>query len=97
MRILRNANLNLKRVMGEGINLILLISIPNTVGVIILTQPIVEEAFKGGVFTAPDIKITKHALILYSLGLVAFSIQNLILRVYYSRAVDKILQINRHI
>ena len=70
--------------MGEGINLVLLITIPATVGIIVLAQPIVEVAFERGEFTAADTIMTKQALIFYSLGLVAMGMRLLITRVYYS-------------
>lgn len=74
----------MKKVMGEGINLVLLITIPATVGIIVLAQPIVEVAFERGEFTAADTIMTKQALIFYSLGLVAMGMRLLITRVYYS-------------
>lgn len=78
-------NMNrMKQVMSEGVNLILLITIPATVGMVVLAQPIVEVVFERGEFTAADTQMTKYALIYYSLGLVASSIQLLLIRVYYS-------------
>ena len=74
----------MKKVMGEGVNLVLLITIPATVGIIVLAQPIVEVAFERGEFTAADTIMTKQALIFYSLGLVAMGMRLLITRVYYS-------------
>ena len=78
-------NMNkMRKVMSSGINMILLITIPATVGMVILSQPIVEVAFERGEFTAVDTQMTKRALVFYSLGLVASSLQLLIMRVYYS-------------
>lgn len=76
--------LGMKRIMGQGVNLILLITIPATVGLIILAQPIVEVAFQRGAFTAHDTIMTTQALVFYSVGLVASSLRLLITRVYYS-------------
>ena len=74
----------MKKIMGEGINLILLITIPATVGLIILAKPIVEVAFQRGAFTANDTIMTSQALVFYSLGLVGSSLRLLTTRVYYS-------------
>lgn len=69
--------------MGYGVNLILLITIPATVGLILLSTPIVEVAFERGLFTPDDTIMTAAALVFYSLGLVAFSLRLLTARVYY--------------
>lgn len=74
----------MKKIMGDGVNLILLITIPATVGLIVLSTPIVEVAFERGVFTSDDTIMTSSALVFYSLGLVAASLRLLITRVYYS-------------
>ena len=73
----------MKKIMGYGINLILLITIPATVGLIVLATPIVEVAFERGAFTVDDTIMTSSALVFYSLGLVAASLRLLITRVYY--------------
>lgn len=74
----------MKKIMGYGINLILLITIPATVGLIVLATPIVEVAFERGAFTVDDTIMTSSALVFYSLGLVAASLRLLITSVYYS-------------
>lgn len=74
----------MKKIMGHGINFILLITIPAAVGMIVLALPIVQVAFERGAFTSRDTVMTSSALIFYSLGLVASSLQLLAARVYYS-------------
>jgi len=73
-----------KKMMAYGVNLILLITIPATVGLVVLSTPIVQVAFERGAFTPNDTIMTSSALIFYSLGLVASSLRLLITRVYYS-------------
>ncbi len=73
-----------KKIMGYGVNIILLITIPAAVGLIVLSTPIVQIAFQRGAFTAEDTMMTSYALVFYSLGLVASSLRLLITRVYYS-------------
>lgn len=74
----------MKGIMGYGVNLILLITIPATVGLVVLATPIVQIAFERGAFTLNDTIMTSTALVFYSLGLVSASLQLLITRVYYS-------------
>ncbi len=70
--------------MGYGVDLILLITIPATVGLIVLAKPIVEIAFQRGEFDATATMMTSQALIFYSVGLVSMALRLLITRVYYS-------------
>jgi len=74
----------MKKIMGYGVRLILLITIPATVGMIVLSTPIVQIAFERGEFSPNDTMMTSYALVFYSLGLVAASLRLLITRVYYS-------------
>lgn len=83
-----------KKIMGYGVNLILLITIPATVGMIVLARPIVEIAFQRGEFDAVATMMTSQALIFYSAGLVAMALRLLITRVYYSLQDTKTPMIN---
>ncbi|MSU00234.1 murein biosynthesis integral membrane protein MurJ [Tissierella pigra] len=80
--------------MSYGINLILLITVPATVGMIVLAKPIVEIAFQRGEFDAIATLMTSQALIFYSIGLVAMALRLLITRVYYSLQDTKTPMIN---
>jgi putative peptidoglycan lipid II flippase len=84
----------MKKIMGYGVNLILLISIPATVGLIVLAKPIVEVAFERGEFDATATIMTSQALIFYSLGHVAMALSLLINKVYYSLQDTKTPMIN---
>ena len=83
-----------KKTMGYGVNLILLITIPATVGMIVLSKSIVEIAFQRGEFDAAATMMTSQALIFYSVGLVAMALRLLITRVYYSLQDTKTPMIN---
>lgn len=84
----------LKKTMGYGVNLILLITLPTTVGMIILAKPIVEIAFQRGAFDAAATAMTSQALMFYSIGLVAMALNQLISSVYYSLQDTKTPMIN---
>lgn len=83
-----------KRIMGYGVNLILLITIPATVGLVIFAVPIVEVAFERGEFDAFATIMTAQALMFYSLGLIAMALRLLITRVYYSLQDTKTPMVN---
>ena len=83
-----------KKIMGYGVNLILLVTIPATIGMIVLSTPIVQVAFERGRFTPNDTIMTASALKFYSLGLVAASLRLLTTRVYYSLQDTKTPMIN---
>lgn len=84
----------MKMIMRYGVNLILLITIPATVGLIVLAKPIVEVAFETGEFDATATIMTTQALIFYSLGLVAMALRLLITKVYYSLQDTKTPMVN---
>ena len=84
----------MKKIMAYGVNLILLITIPATVGLTVLAKPIVEVAFQRGEFDATATIMTSQALIFYSLGLVAMALRLLITRVYYSLQDTKTPMVN---
>lgn len=75
---------SMKRIMSYGVNLILLITIPATVGLVILAIPIVQVFFQRGEFDEIATSMTAKALVFYSLGLVGMSLRTLLDRLYYS-------------
>lgn len=86
--------IGMKKIMGKGINLILLITVPATGGLIVLATPIVEVAFQRGAFDVNATLMTSQALIFYSIGLVAMALNLLLTRVYYSLQDTKTPMIN---
>lgn len=74
----------MKRIMAKGINLLLIITVPATVGLIVLSIPIVQVAFQRGEFDSGAALMTSQALTFYSIGLVAMALRLLLTRVYYS-------------
>lgn len=74
----------LKRVTIQGINIILLITIPATVGMVIFASPIVKLAFQRGVFDSTATYMTAGALVFTSLRMATSSIRTLVNNTYYS-------------
>lgn len=85
---------SMKKVMGYGINVILIITIPATVGLVVLSKPIVRIAFERGAFDTVATSMTSGALVFYALGLVGMAMRTLLDRVYYSLQDTKTPLIN---
>lgn len=62
----------------------LVLILPSMVGLLLLTQPIIELLFVRRKFTALDGQLLTPVLFAYALGLVFYSIHNMIVRVFYS-------------
>ena len=77
-----------------GISFIFLITVPATVGVVLLSNDLVKIAFERGAFTAQNTIITAGALTFYSIGLIANGMRHLISKVYYSFKDTKTPMIN---
>jgi len=80
----RNATGEFIKTLGFGIRLILFITLPATVGLILLRFPIVNTLWERGEFTRASTEGTATALLFYSLGLAAFSGIKVIVPAYYS-------------
>lgn len=73
-----------KKVMNASVKTVLFITVPATVGLIILARPIIEIAFVRGSFTAADGVAATSTLRCYSLSLISISVINVLNRIYYS-------------
>ncbi|SCY87106.1 murein biosynthesis integral membrane protein MurJ [Alkaliphilus peptidifermentans] len=74
----------MKNIMGYGINFILMITIPATIGIILLAFPIVELLFQRNAFDQRATFMTANALIFYSVGLPGIGVREMLLRMFYS-------------
>ena len=86
--------IGMKEIMAKGINLLLIITVPATVGLIVLSTPIIQVAFERGEFDAIATQMTSPALKFYAVGLVAMAMRLLLTRVYYSLQDTKTPMIN---
>lgn len=75
-------------------NCIILLVLPITVGAIVLAEPIVRILFQRGAFNAESTQMTYTALRLYSIGLIAMGIRDILTRVFYSISDTKTPMIN---
>ena len=72
-----------KKTIRDGVNIILIITIPATVGMIVLAEPIVKVVFERGAFDAVATQMTSQALIFYTLGLVGNGSENFLGKRYF--------------
>lgn len=73
-----------KRILNQGINLLLLLLIPAAIGLFILAQPILEICFFWGNFSHNDAKQVVPLLQIFAAGLPLFGITSLLTRVFYA-------------
>ena len=74
----------MKTTLNFGARLILFITVPATVGLIVLRQPIIEVLFQHGNFNAQSTALTTWALLFFALGLPAFSMVKIIVPAFYA-------------
>jgi putative peptidoglycan lipid II flippase len=74
----------LKRAFLSALIMTLLITIPASVGLAILSEPIIALIFQHGRFTAFDTSQTAAALVFYTLGLFAYSGVKVVVPVFYA-------------
>lgn len=74
----------LSKTLGQTLRAVLFLSLPATVGLIVLRVPIVRLMFERGSFTLQDSRATAWALLFYALGLVAHSLVEIVTRAFYA-------------
>ncbi len=75
---------SLGSIVGYTMSLLFFITIPATVGLIVLRQPIVSFLFGRGAFTTSAIISTSHSLLCYSIGLWAFAAVKVVVPVFFA-------------
>jgi putative peptidoglycan lipid II flippase len=78
----------------KSCNNIILLVIPISVGAIALSTPIVKLLFERGAFDSKATSMTAIALAMYSIGLVAYGLREIISKVFYSLQDTKTPMIN---
>lgn len=70
--------------LSTAIRLIVFVTVPATVGLIVLRVPIVHVLFEHGRFTASDTALTASALAYYSIGLLPYAAVNVLATAFYA-------------
>lgn len=78
----------------KAINIILIIMIPATVGLVLLREPIVTIVFKRGAFDTRAASLTANTLMFYSPTMIFYSISDILNRAFYSIKKTSIPMIN---
>lgn len=78
----------------SGINSILIIAIPATIGMVLLAEPLVRIVFEHGEFDFQATTMTVGALVFYSIGLAGMSLRLFIDKIFYSLQDTKTPMIN---
>lgn len=84
----------IKAIFKRGVNIILLITVPATVGIMLLGEDLVRLFFQRNAFTAGDTLMTGSALFYYSIGLVASALRLMLNKMFYSFQDTKTPMIN---
>ncbi|MCI5148515.1 MAG: murein biosynthesis integral membrane protein MurJ [Candidatus Electrothrix sp. MAN1_4] len=74
----------LRKTFASSLVMVFSLTIPATVGLILLAQPIIRLIFEHGAFTALDTLHTAQALICYAYGLFAYSAVKIMVPVFYA-------------
>ena len=68
----------------KSINCVIVLVLPISVGTVVLAHPIVKELFERGAFDANSTNMTSLALAMYSVGMVAFGLRDVLGKIFYS-------------
>ncbi|ACY14980.1 murein biosynthesis integral membrane protein MurJ [Haliangium ochraceum] len=74
----------------SGLRLVLFLTVPATVGLVTLGEPIIRLIFERGAFTALDTRATADALELYATGLVAYAAVKVVAPAFYAMDMARI-------
>ncbi len=84
----------MKRSFATSAGLMSLIVLPISAGAMVFSREIVTLLFLRGAFTEQDVEATAQVLFFYSLGLLAFSIKDVMLNVFYALQDTKTPTVN---
>ncbi|WDC84165.1 lipid II flippase MurJ [Caloramator sp. mosi_1] len=73
-----------KAVISQGLRTLIFITVPASVGLMVLNKPIVRLLFKTGKFTEQDVLVTAFALIFYAIGILGQCAVPVLIRSFYS-------------
>ena len=75
---------DLKETVANSFKMVGFMAIPSSVGLLVLSRPIVDVLFERGGFTPMDTVYTSYAVMGYALGLVAYSANKVFVPTYYA-------------
>lgn len=73
-----------KEILSKGLNIIIILFVPITIGAIILAEPAITFVYERGQFGHDSTLMTSSAFIMYTIGLLPLAIREVITKVFYS-------------
>lgn len=83
-----------KATLIKSINVILLIMVPASIGLMVLRLPIIDILFKRGAFDERSAEITATALFFYAPAMVSYAVRDIMTKAFYSIKETRIPMIN---
>jgi putative peptidoglycan lipid II flippase len=74
-----------RETLNHGVRLALFLTVPTSILMIVLAQPLIALVYQRGEFTARDTLNAVPALVLFSVGVSAWSAQSVVARAFYAR------------
>lgn len=79
-----------RKTIASSLRLTMLMTIPSTIGLVVLAKPIIGMIYERGRFTASDTNQTAEALMYYAIGLTAYSAIKVLAPAFYALKDTKI-------
>ncbi|WMJ81196.1 murein biosynthesis integral membrane protein MurJ [Clostridium sp. MB40-C1] len=83
-----------KNALIKAFNVILLIMVPASIGVLILREPIVSVIFERGAFDKEAVKLTATALMFYTPAMIAYGVRDILYKAFYSIKDTRVPMVN---
>ena len=81
-------------IITKSINLVIIFIIPISIGAIVLSKPLISTLFERGMFDESATNMTALALSAYSIGMIAYSLRDILGKIFYSLKDTKTPMIN---
>lgn len=82
--VARDDHQGMAETLGRGIRLSLFIALPASVGLMFVSKPLVATLFEHGAFDASKTARVSGVLIFYSMGIVAYFLNHVLIRAFYA-------------
>jgi putative peptidoglycan lipid II flippase len=89
-RVVSQENLELRKTLSSALRMVFVINVPASVGLMVLSHPIIALIYQHGRFKETDTVATSNALILYSVGLFAYSAVKVLVPAFYALGHSKL-------
>jgi len=76
--------LEMRRVLSAALRLMLMLTVPSSIGLMVLASPIIELTLQYGAFTPDDTRAVAAALLVYAPGLMGYSIVKIATPSFYA-------------